>query len=542
MGNRGSRRLTGWLPLLGVLAMLVAPGGAAAFGPSWLFGSYGAGAGQLRQPGNGAFAPNGNFYVADWKNNRVDVFSKPGAFLFAFGKQVNSGSGDPGVCTSGSGCRAGSEETAADAATAGAMRHPLDLAFDQAGNVYVVDEGNNRVDVFTSGGSFLFALGRKVEQGGGEGDVCTALSGCQAGLASGAAGALDGPTGIEVSNGRLYVADNGNNRIAVFDIPTKEFSFAFGMEVGPGGEATCTTTCQAGQASDEAGAMNGPYMLAIDQSGLLQVTDPANHRVDVFEIDGDFSHAYGREVNPSGGSICGYSGECQAGEDSATAGGLKSPTAIVAGLGAKLLVADAETNRINEFNLGGFFYRAYGEGVDTGAIAFEVCSSASTCQTGIEGTIPGAISAPRGVAENGEVFAVEQSDTQSFARIQALGDLPTPVTQPTESPRPDPLIVRPVPNGNFTFGKLRRNLSLGTGTLFVGVPGSGLLELRGRGIEPTTAAAGRAGRRWLRVRLVGRPLRTLSETGTARVKAQVTFTPSGGTPKTKSRQLTLVKR
>lgn len=541
--EQGVRRLTGWLSLVGALAVLAVPGSAAAFGPSWEFGSFGTGAGQMRQPGNGAFAPNGNFYVADWKNNRIDVFSKPGSFLFAFGKQVNSAAGNPNVCTSASGCRAGSEETLADAATAGAMRGPLDLAFDQAGNVYVADEGNNRVDVFTASGDFLYAIGREVKAGGG-GDVCTALTGCQAGQASGEAGALDSPTGVEVSNGRLYVADNDNNRIAVFDIPSQEFLFAFGNEVngGAGDPNLCAASCQSGQASDEAGAMDGPYMLAIDQSGWLQVTDPANHRVDVFEVDGDFQYAYGREVDPNGGSICGS--ECQAGEDSATAGGLKFPTAIVARLGAKLLVADAETNRINEFNLGGFFYRAYGEGVDTGALAFETCSSATTCQAGIEGTRPASISAPRGVAENGEVFAVGQSDTQEFARVTALGD-PPPKPKP-EPPKPgedktDPIQVTPIPPNNFAFGKLRLNRVRGAANLFVRVPAPGILVLGGRGIEPTTGAAGSPGRVKLRVRLVGKARRKLLETGVARVKAKVAFTPSGGTVRTKSRKLTLRK-
>lgn len=543
--ERRSRGLAGWISLVGVLVMLAVPGSASAFGPSWEFGSFGTGAGQMRQPGNGAFAPNGNFYVADWKNNRIDVFSKPGAFLFAFGKQVNSGAGNPNVCTSASGCRAGSEETLADAATAGAMRRPLDLAFDQAGNVYVADEGNNRVDVFTASGDFLYAIGREVRAGGG-GDVCTALTGCQVGQASDDAGALDSPTGVEVSNGRLYVADHDNNRIAVFDIPTQAFLFAFGKGVngGAGDPDLCATACQSGQASDEAGAMDGPYMLAIDQSGLLQVTDPANHRVDVFEIDGDFRSAYGREVNPTGGSIC--STECQAGEDSATAGGLKYPTAIVAGLGAKLLIADAETNRINEFNLGGFFYRAYGEGVDTGALAFETCSSATTCQAGIEGTRPASISAPRGVAENGEVFAVEQSDTQEFARVAALGDPPPkPKPEPPKKrgeDRIDPdFHVRPIPPNNFTFGRLRQNRIRGTANLFIRVPAPGILVLGGRGVEPATGAAGSPGRVKLRVRLVGKAGRKLLETGVARVKARVAFTPSGGTVRTKSRKLTLRK-
>jgi secreted PhoX family phosphatase len=78
----------------------------------------------------------------------------------------------------------------------GSFDRPSDIVLDQAGNVYVADTGNNRIQTFSSNGTFISVLGR-------DGD---------------ANGTLRSPEGIAVdsSSGNVYVADTGNNRISVF--------------------------------------------------------------------------------------------------------------------------------------------------------------------------------------------------------------------------------------------------------------------------------------------------------------------------------------
>jgi secreted PhoX family phosphatase len=78
----------------------------------------------------------------------------------------------------------------------GSSDHPSDITLDQAGNVYVADTGNNRIQIFSSNGTFISVLGRD----------------------GGANGTLRSPEGIAVdsSSGNVYVADTGNNRISVF--------------------------------------------------------------------------------------------------------------------------------------------------------------------------------------------------------------------------------------------------------------------------------------------------------------------------------------
>ncbi len=138
------------LAVLGVLCLcvLAIPAVAsAALEPTLSFGTSGEGAGQINRPGDGAYAPDGDFYVADGGNRRVDVFSSSGAFLFAFGKKVNvKTEGDLDLCTAASGCQAGMGGTGA-----GEFIEPTAVALLD-GDAFVSDFSNNRVSVYTETG------------------------------------------------------------------------------------------------------------------------------------------------------------------------------------------------------------------------------------------------------------------------------------------------------------------------------------------------------------------------------------------------------
>ncbi len=110
------------------------------------------------------------------------------------------------------------------------------------------------------------------------------------------------------------------------------------------------------------------------------------------------------------------------------------------------------------------------------------------------------------------------------------------------------------PSNSFSFGKLKRNKRKGTAILTVIVPGPGTLALRGRGLvkqrlrgatRPASAlarAVSAAGKVKLKIRSKGKKKRKLHHIGSVKVKARVTFTPTGGTPKTKAKRIKLVKR
>jgi DNA-binding beta-propeller fold protein YncE len=306
--------------VLACLGALAAPAGASAFGPLSSFGSFGEGAGQLRVPGNLEIAPDGTAFVADFSNNRIDVFSSSGGFLRAFGKEVNPGGGD--VCTVA--CQAGSENEALKQ-SAGGMYNPEDVALDSEAHLFVTDFRNNRIDVFTTAGAFVRAFGADVEAGPGTGGVCTAVTGCERGAPTAAAGALNGPSDLAVdAAGKVFVADPGNNRVDVFSA-VGAFLYAFGRNVNPGAGSAelCTTVtgCQAGEESGAAGALSFPYGVTLAPGGNLFVTEYNNSRVDAFTAAGEFLYAFGRKVDPAGGDLCTVASGCQEAEISAAAGG-----------------------------------------------------------------------------------------------------------------------------------------------------------------------------------------------------------------------------
>jgi DNA-binding beta-propeller fold protein YncE len=86
-----------------------------------VIGSPGSNDGQLNSPGGMATDEQGNLYVADWGNNRMQKFDSSGKFLFKWG---SGGVGD------------------------GEFNGLADVALDGQGNVYVVDYFNNRIQKF----------------------------------------------------------------------------------------------------------------------------------------------------------------------------------------------------------------------------------------------------------------------------------------------------------------------------------------------------------------------------------------------------------
>ena len=95
------------------------------------FGSHGTGPGEFDLPWGIHVDELGDIYVADWGNNRFQVFSADGEV-----KNV--------VGTSGTG------EAEFD--------RPTGIAVDAHGDIYVADWGNNRVQMFNAEGQYLWSF------------------------------------------------------------------------------------------------------------------------------------------------------------------------------------------------------------------------------------------------------------------------------------------------------------------------------------------------------------------------------------------------
>jgi hypothetical protein len=140
------------------------------------------------------------------------------------------------------------------------------------------------------------------------------------GSAGEGAGQFIEPHGVAVDNGLAdpsagdaYVADRNNDRVDVFG-PAGEFRLAWGWGVASdkpdlqtcGPDASpATATCDPGLSGGEAGELDEPEGVAVDDStnpldlskGDVYVEDVGDHRVDKFTSDGTFILMFGGEVD-----------------------------------------------------------------------------------------------------------------------------------------------------------------------------------------------------------------------------------------------------
>lgn len=136
------------------------------------------------------------------------------------------------------------------------------MAIDRQGSLFVVDNGNNRIQKFENNGNFILLWGN-----------------------FGAAnGNFNNPTGIACdAKGDVYVADTNNHRIQKFDGKLGHYLMKFG-----------------GRGNGE-GQLNAPWGIAVDRvRGYLYVVDSANFRVQKFDQDGEFIMQWGSFGNNDG--------------------------------------------------------------------------------------------------------------------------------------------------------------------------------------------------------------------------------------------------
>jgi tripartite motif-containing protein 71 len=365
-----------------------------AFVTKW--GGLGGGSGQFNTPFAVALDPSDNVYVADVTNHRIQEFTPalnatdPPNFFRMWGQDVNgTTAGD--VCTASSGdtCKAGMAGTAE-----GQFGAPRAVTTDSAGNLYVADSGNQRVQKFDSTGNFVSAWGWGVSDGSQQYEICT--SGCQsAHLGDSAPGEFDFPLGIATSAANdVYVVDSLNNRVQVFESSGDTFPSVANRFGGPGsdGELAGPTglatdpsdnleiadainsrlakfsgdgvrlSSLAGPGSAQAQVL-GPDGVASDASGNVYVADFTNERIEKFDTNGGFLVMWGKGVNQTtGGNVCDGSGGDVCGPGSAGSGDgeFNQPNDVAVDPSGNVYVADESNNRIQKFTSSGAYLAQWG--------------------------------------------------------------------------------------------------------------------------------------------------------------------------------------
>ena len=161
---------------------------AGEFIMAW--GSFGSGDGQFYFPRGVAVDQNdGSVYVVDMGNHRIQKFDTSTNVL-------------PQLLAKWGGSPEAGHASSALAQEAGQLRNPWGVAVDGAGDVYVSDAGNQRVQKFDKEGNYITQWG-----GYGNGD-----------------GQFNFPYGIAVdARGSVFVVDSGNTRVQQF-MPADEGS------------------------------------------------------------------------------------------------------------------------------------------------------------------------------------------------------------------------------------------------------------------------------------------------------------------------------
>lgn len=122
----------------------------------------------------------------------------------------------------------------------GQLKSPVGVAADREGHVWVSDSGNNRIEEFSSAGTFIKVLGWGVSNGESKYETCTTK--CKAGIAGSGNGQFKEPKGIAVDEeGYVLVADAANNRLEVFS-PSGEYVEKRGLASEPAGIAVAVRT------------------------------------------------------------------------------------------------------------------------------------------------------------------------------------------------------------------------------------------------------------------------------------------------------------
>jgi len=270
----------------GVVISTVAGTGSAGFS-----GDQGqATAARLSSPRGLALDGGANLYIADRENNRVRRVSTAGVISTVAGLGASGPGGEEAL-----------------------LSGPAGVAVDQAGNLYIADRNNHRVQRVTPVGEVSTVAGTGTAGFNGDEEPAPASQ-------------LSSPSGVTVDDtGNLYIADRGNHRIRRVTPSGAISTFAGSGAAGFSGDGSSAITA----------ALNSPEAVAVDRLGNLYLSDRGNQRIRKVDL-------VGRIHTIAGSGSQGFGGDGA----SANFAQLSSPAGLSVDRGGNVFFADEGNHRI----------------------------------------------------------------------------------------------------------------------------------------------------------------------------------------------------
>ncbi|EEB11003.1 conserved hypothetical protein [Pediculus humanus corporis] len=247
--------------------------------PKFIIGSKGQNDGEFCRPWGVCVNGIGQILVADRSNDRIQIFSESGEFMFNFGKT-------------------GFEN--------GEFSCPSGIATDRNLRIIVADKNNHRVQIFSPNGLFLDSFGKLGNEPGEfkfPWDVATNL------------------------DDEIAVSDPFNSRIQLFDkfgkllkiFQSKNLKNPRGLAFYPDGKLLVTDfdnhkillldsnmniVMKFSKEGHEEGELFRPQGIAVFDNGSFAVSDCKNYRIQIFNRNGRFEKSFGSKGSSPGEFDC----------------------------------------------------------------------------------------------------------------------------------------------------------------------------------------------------------------------------------------------
>jgi len=258
----------------------------------------------LNHPTQLVESPDGTYILVSWHNHKLRVWDPDTGLLYV-------------MCGRGAGYKGDGEAVTGEPNVL--LNQPSAISYDRHGNIYILDQRNERIRRIKAGLSLMEAVVGTGEKGfGGDGgDPLLAVVNFPKTSNPPPAGGLSFD-----SEGRLYFSDILNHRIRRVDFVTNKIETIYGDG----------TTAK----------LNNPRDVEIGPDGRLYVADEMNHRVVAIDLE---SHE--GEVVAGTGTL-GYSGD----RGPASEAMLSHPTGIAFDDAGDLYIADSQNNRVRMVRMG----------------------------------------------------------------------------------------------------------------------------------------------------------------------------------------------